>query len=77
MYQREKHANTVLTVDGVIKKTSLGRSSIYSRLNKSSRMYDPSFPRQIFLGPRRVGWLESEVEAWLETQAMQRNREVA
>ncbi len=26
---------------------------------------DPSFPKQVQLGPRRVGWYADEVAAWL------------
>jgi prophage regulatory protein len=37
----------------------LARSSIYQRLAEGT------FPRQIHLGPRSVGWLEHEVNAWI------------
>ena len=35
------------------------------RLEKQNR-----FPRRIRIGERRVGWLLSDVEAWLETRIM-------
>jgi len=31
------------------------------------------FPKRIKLGPNRVGWLESEVNAWIEGKAFARN----
>jgi prophage regulatory protein len=31
-----------------------------------------TFPRRITLGPNRVGWVESEVEAWLRKRMDER-----
>lgn len=42
--------------------TGLSRSSIYSK------MEDGSFPKSIKLSTRSVGWLEHEVQAWLENR---------
>jgi prophage regulatory protein len=39
--------------------TGLKRSTIYQRLAEGT------FPKQIHLGPRSVGWLASEVNAWI------------
>ncbi len=38
-------------------RTGKSRSSIYQGVNNGT------FPKQIKIGPRAVGWLESEVEA--------------
>jgi prophage regulatory protein len=44
-------------------RTGLSRSTIYLRIASKS------FPRPITLGGgRAVGWLEQEVEAWLQEQ---------
>lgn len=40
-------------------RTGLGRSTIYDGIQAGT------FPRPIQLGPRSVGWIESEVTAWL------------
>ena len=40
-------------------RTGLSRSTIYHRLKEGT------FPKQISLGPRTVGWVESEINAWL------------
>ena len=40
--------------------TGLSRSSIYSKMD------DGTFPRNIKLSARSVGWLESEVQAFLQ-----------
>lgn len=53
-------------------RTGLSRSAIYSRLNARSAGFDPTFPRPIELGNGMknppVGWIESEVQAWLAAQ---------
>jgi len=46
-------------------RTGLSRSTIYLKVSQGT------FPRSISLGPRAVGWLESEVEAWLQVQITQ------
>lgn len=43
-------------------RTGLSRSSIYLRCSQKN------FPAPIRLGGRAVGWLESEIEAWLQLQ---------
>ncbi len=43
-------------------RTGLSRSTIYLRI--ASR----TFPTPITLGGRAVGWLEQEIEAWLQQQ---------
>lgn len=52
--------------------TGLSRSTIYARINPKSPTYDPAFPRPIELGRGMknppVGWVESEVDAWLKAQ---------
>ena len=46
-------------------RTGLSRSSIYLRASQGI------FPQSIPLGPRAVGWVESEIEAWLQAQIAQ------
>lgn len=41
-------------------KTGLSRSSIYLRMSNGE------FPQSISLGSRAVGWLESDIEQWLD-----------
>ncbi|GAA5784347.1 helix-turn-helix transcriptional regulator [Chitiniphilus shinanonensis] len=59
----------------VQQRTGLSRSSIYAELQQGSRWFDASFPRPVKLSARCVGWLEAEVEAWV--QARQHQRDVA
>ncbi|QLI80258.1 AlpA family phage regulatory protein [Chitinibacter fontanus] len=48
-------------------RLGIARSTLYAKLNPNSASYDPSFPRPFKLGAgaRLVGWLESDVEAWI------------
>ena len=41
-------------------RTGLSRSTIYARIQ------DGTFPRPILLGSRAVGWLEYEIDDWLD-----------
>ena len=43
--------------------TGLKRSEIYDRIKAGT------FPRQVPLGGNAVGWLEHEIDAWIEQQA--------
>lgn len=54
--------NSILKLPAVSARTGLSRSSIYSF------MAEGHFPRQIFLGSRSVGWLESEINSWINSR---------
>jgi prophage regulatory protein len=45
---------------------AISRSTIYNKLDTKSPQYDPDFPAPIHIGARRVAWLESEVQAYIE-----------
>lgn len=44
----------------------LSRSAIYERMDPASPYFDPEFPKPIRLGGNSVGWIESEIQAWLQ-----------
>jgi prophage regulatory protein len=46
----------------VLNRTGLSRSSLY-RLHAAG-----SFPRRVRISERSVGWIESEVDAWLDSK---------
>jgi prophage regulatory protein len=50
---------TILRLRNVKARTGLARSTIYQRMKCGE------FPAQISLGPRAVGWLEADIEAWI------------
>ena len=47
----------------VEQRTGLSRSTLYQYIQ------DGLFPRPVSLGARAVGWLESEVNAWIAARA--------
>ncbi|MFH0781320.1 MAG: AlpA family transcriptional regulator [Pseudomonadota bacterium] len=55
----DKQQITILRLKQVQGRTGLSRSTIYDRMGKGT------FPYSISLGARAVGWLESEINAWL------------
>ena len=52
----------VLRLPRVQARTGLARSTIYVRAA------DGSFPKPVRLGARAIGWIESEVDAWIREQ---------
>lgn len=61
-------AETILRLPAVKARIGLSRSTIYQLVAQHR------FPRQIALGARSVGWLESEVDEWLAAQ-VERSRQ--
>jgi prophage regulatory protein len=57
-------------------RTGLGPSIVKDRHNPRSPRYDPDFPRPIRLGDGAnspVGYLEEEVDRWIELRAQRRD----
>jgi len=50
----------ILRLPAVTQRTGLSRSTIYLRISKRE------FPSPISLGGRAVGWLEEDIESWLQ-----------
>lgn len=50
----------ILRLKDVISKTGLARSTIYAR------MADGTFPKSVALGGRVTGWLDYEIDGWIE-----------
>jgi len=53
---------SILRLPSVQVRTGLSRSTIYLRISEGS------FPKPISLGGRAVGWVEAEVNDWLNQQ---------
>nr|HNH43606.1 AlpA family phage regulatory protein [Agitococcus sp.] len=58
----------MLRMKQLIEQTGLSRSTLYDIMDVKSKRYDPTFPRAIKLTEATVCWLESEVNAWLESK---------
>lgn len=66
-----QNALTILRRKQVEIRTGLSRSTIYAKLRcnpKRPTDYDPTFPRPVSIGAKAVGWIESELDAWLTEQ---------
>ena len=63
-----KNINRILKLPEVIQVTGLARSTIYLW------MKDKKFPTHIKLGERSVGWLEEDIQGWLD-QRISESRE--
>lgn len=53
----------------LLARIQLSNSSLYDKLDPRSPRHDPTFPRPIKLGASAIGFIESEVNAWLTAQA--------
>jgi len=49
----------IMRLKEVIEKTGLSRSTIYKFISENK------FPKQVDLGARSVGWVDTEIEDWL------------
>jgi prophage regulatory protein len=54
--------HTILRLPAVKAHTGLSRSTIYLRVSQGS------FPKPVSLGARAVGWVEAEIQGWLDQQ---------
>jgi prophage regulatory protein len=59
----------IIRLPEVKQKVGLGKSVIYDKIKKGE------FPKQIKLGTRASGWLESEVNDWIYSQINHRDHE--
>jgi prophage regulatory protein len=55
-------ATAILRLPAVKTRTGLSRSTIYLRAAEGT------FPKPVSLGGRAVGWVEAEIQQWLEQQ---------
>lgn len=53
---------TILRLPAVKTRTGLSRSTIYIRVSQGT------FPKPVSLGARAVGWVEAEIQEWLQRQ---------
>lgn len=61
----------VIRLPDVIKKTGLGRTTIW-RMSTSG-----DFPESISLGGKATGWIEAEIDRWIEKRMAARQRTAA
>ncbi len=54
--------DTILRLPQVLSRTGLSRSLLYQKINEGT------FPKQIPLGVRAIGFSESSVNRWIDLQ---------
>jgi prophage regulatory protein len=59
MVKELEAALVILRLKEVLARTGMSRSFMYQK------MAEGLFPLPVHLGARAVGWIESEIEAWL------------
>lgn len=59
---------TILRISKAKERTGLSRTTLYALIKEGK------FPAPIPLGARAVGWLESEVDAWIESRVKARSQ---
>jgi prophage regulatory protein len=62
--------HNILRLPGVKARTGLSRSTIYLRVSEGR------FPKPVSLGGRAVGWIEAEVDDWLN-QKIEASRQLS
>jgi prophage regulatory protein len=55
----ETQSISILRLPEIMHATGLSRSSIYKHIDEGT------FPKQISLGARAVGWVDSEIAGWI------------
>jgi prophage regulatory protein len=69
MADQKRSALSILRRRDLEDRLKLSRSTIYDKINPDSPRFDIDFPKPIRLGNgSAVGWIESEVEAWVRAQ---------
>lgn len=58
----QQKSEYIIRLRRTIEKTGLSRSTIYSLIKAGD------FPKQIHLSPRTMGFLESEIDAWIASR---------
>ena len=61
----------ILRIKQVIAKTGLSRSVVYDLVKEGT------FPKQVKLAKRSSGWLESEINEWINDRVAERDADKA
>ncbi len=59
---------SILRLKDLHQRIKLSRSTIYAKIAAGD------FPSPITLGPRAVGWLESDIEKWIKSRVLKEVR---
>jgi len=72
MAEQVKAALKILRKRQLEERIGLKKSSIHSRLDPTSKYFDPAFPKPVKLSSGcksgAIGWKSNEVDAWIESR---------
>jgi prophage regulatory protein len=66
--QSRQSRKRFIEIEEVSFKTTWSRAAIYALGDPKSEMHDPSWPLPVRLGRRKVAWVESEIDDWLDAK---------
>lgn len=55
---------TILRMPEIIERTGISRAQVYALIGCGE------FPRPIRIGKRAVGWIETDIQAWISTRPL-------
>ena len=58
----------MLRLPQVMAKTGLSRAAVWAKQNPKNSRYDAAFPKGVKLAANTTAWVESEIDAWLESR---------
>lgn len=64
-----KKQDRIARLPELCSRTGYSRSMVFEKINPYSVYYDALFPRRIPLGARAIGFLESEIDAWIQSRS--------
>lgn len=69
--------SAILRFPAACSRLGLSKDTVRRRCTPTSRYFDPSFPQPMRLGTvgRALGFIESELDAWIEQRAAARQSE--
>jgi putative prophage regulatory protein len=68
-------APRILRVKQVAERLNISASAVWYKANKKSRHHDPAFPQPFKVSGNVTGWLEGEINAYIEQLATARGKE--
>lgn len=76
MIENPHKPKRILSAVEVLRRCQISRAALYQKLDVKSPYHDPDFPVQVKLGLHSVGWIESEIEAWIDHRIALRNAQL-
>lgn len=64
--------NQILRAKDVAARLSISTVAVWYKCNPKHRLHDPDFPRPFKLSSNVTGWLENEINDYIQHKAQQR-----